>query len=71
MMVVSVATDTRPNLGQPRFLFERHSPYGDYDVAPDGQRFVMVEDNEAAPAPTQLILVQNWFEELNRLVPTH
>ena len=71
MMVVTVATHTRPNLGQPRFLFERRSPYEGYDVAPDGQRFVMVEDNEAAPAPTQLILVQNWFEELKRLAPTN
>ena len=71
MMVVTAETDTRLNLGQPRFLFERRSPYGGYAVAPDGQRFVMVEDNEAAPAPTQLVLVQNWFEELNRLVPTH
>ena len=71
MMVVTVETHTRPNLGQPRFLFERRSPYGWYDVTPDGQRFVMVDDNEPAAAPTQLILVQNWFEELKRLVPTN
>lgn len=41
MMVVTVETHTRPSLGQPRFLFERRSPYGEYDVAPDGQRFVI------------------------------
>ena len=40
-----------------------------YDVAPDGDRFVML-----ARAPVQalaeLVIVQNWFEELTRLVPT-
>jgi serine/threonine-protein kinase len=38
-----------------------------YDVAPDGQRF-LVPGNQA-PAPHQLELVLNWFEDLNRLVP--
>ena len=42
-----------------------------YDIAPDGKRFVMIK--EAAPstasAPVQLIVVQNWFEELKRRVP--
>ena len=37
-----------------------------YDVAPDG-RFVMVDENEVWP--TELHLVQNWFQELERLVP--
>jgi hypothetical protein len=39
----------------------------DYDVAPDGQRF-LVPGNQA-PAPHQLELVLNWFEDLNRLAP--
>jgi serine/threonine-protein kinase len=38
-----------------------------YDVAPDG-RFIMVDENEVWP--TELHLVQNWFQELERLVPT-
>ena len=37
---------------------------------PDGQSFAMIDDSEGEPAPTQLILVQNWAEELKRLVPT-
>ena len=41
-----------------------------YDVAPDGRRFVMIDESEAEPAPTQLVLVQNWATELERLVPT-
>ena len=41
-----------------------------YDVAPDGRRFLMIKDasTDKAAAP-QLILVQNWFEELKRKVP--
>ena len=36
-----------------------------------GQRFLMVKTGERKPqAATELILVQNWFEELKSLVPT-
>ena len=44
-----------------------------YDVSPDGQRFLMIKDPTgigASAAPSQFIVVSNWFEELNRLVPT-
>ena len=70
MMVVAVETDGELTLGKPRLLFERRSLLASYDVMPDGQRFVMIEESEEL-APTQLILVQNWFEELKRLVPTN
>jgi hypothetical protein len=43
-----------------------------YDVSPDGRRFLMIKkaqpDGEAPPPP-QLVVVQNWHEELKRLVP--
>ena len=40
-----------------------------YDVLPDGKRLVMVRG--ADPEGTrQIVLVQNWFEELKRPVPT-
>jgi hypothetical protein len=39
-----------------------------FDVSPDGQRFLMLK-SAAASAPRQLHLVVNWFEELKRLVP--
>ena len=41
------------------------------DVSLDGQRFLMVEEISAAekrPQSPRIILVQNWFEELKRLV---
>jgi hypothetical protein len=69
MMVVNVDTGGEPTLGEPRLLFEKPLQY--YDVTPDDQCFVMVEEGESQPAPTQLILVQNWGEALKRLVPTN
>ena len=44
-----------------------------YDVATDG-RFVMIQSGEAARDAgigPNLILIQNWFEELKRLVPVN
>ncbi len=40
-----------------------------YDVAPDGQRFVMIKESEEQQVG-QINVVLNWFEELKRLVPT-
>ena len=42
-----------------------------YDVSPDGKRFLMIKSAEAPSAsPSQtLVVVQNWFDELERLVP--
>jgi eukaryotic-like serine/threonine-protein kinase len=61
--------------GTPKVLFERPTPRTNlgvryYDVSPDG-RFLLVQDKERSPIKvTQMILVQNWLEELKRLVPT-
>ena len=44
-----------------------------YDVSLDGKRFLMIKEgggpNQSA-APPSIVVVQNWFEELKRLVPT-
>jgi hypothetical protein len=60
--------------GVPRVLF--NGRYGatarirGYDVSPDGRRFLMVQQKERAPTiVSQMILVQNWFDELKRKVP--
>ena len=49
------------------------NPGRNYDISPDGQRFLMIEQNDVpgqAAAPASIIVVQNWGEELKRLVPT-
>ena len=45
-----------------------------YDIAPDGQRFLMIKEGGGADqtaAPPQIIVVQHWTEELKRLVPVN
>jgi hypothetical protein len=68
---------------EPQFKFEKEVLFNDvflktrfpgqrnYDVSKDGKRFLMIKqiDGQAAPI-TQLKVVNNWFEELKRLVPT-
>jgi len=75
MMAVDIATQPGFTAGKPRMLFEgpyMASPfmYSNYDVSPDGQRFLMLKPGEAGEAvPTQINVVLNWFEELKRRVP--
>ncbi len=54
-----VGTNLRPLFNN----FGRH-----YDVAPDGERFIVVQGVERGR--NEVVVVQNWFEELKRLVPT-
>jgi hypothetical protein len=46
-----------------------------YDVSPDGARFLRIKvkeglTNASSANPQDIIVVQGWFEELKRLVPT-
>ena len=76
MMAVDIATQPSFSAGTPRMLFEGQyiptpttSP--NYDVTPDGQRFLMLKSVEQAQTgPTQINVVLNWFEELKQKVPT-
>ena len=57
----------------PQALVEASAQGFTHDLAPDGQRFLMLKESAPADDSTalnQLILVQNWFSELERLVPT-
>jgi hypothetical protein len=61
--------------GPPKVLFEGAYLLGGtirgYDVTPDGRRFLMVQPKDRPPfRPTQMILVQNWIEELKRRGPS-
>ena len=43
-----------------------------YDVSLDGQRFLMIKDAagpDQSASPPRIVVVQNWFEEVKRLVP--
>jgi len=78
VMAVQVLERPRFAAGAPQVVFKGTylSPQTErmYDVSPDGRRFLMIknapQDGEALPPP-QLVVVQNWFEELKRLVPVN
>ena len=57
----------------PHMLFEgryERLPWGvrNFDVSPDGQRFLMVK-SKASGEPQRIVLVQNFLDELRRLLP--
>ena len=78
MMVVPIDTEPTLTLGTATVVFEGtyyQALWRTYDLAPDG-RFLMIKPGgaateDAASALPQIVVVQGWFEELQRLVPTN
>jgi dipeptidyl aminopeptidase/acylaminoacyl peptidase len=73
MVVVPVATEPSFAPGTPRVLFStvgyRHDgTHRAYDVTSDDQRFLMIRLVEGSADASELVLVQNWFEELKQRV---
>jgi Tol biopolymer transport system component len=74
VMVVDVSLESTFTRSRPRMLFEgsygQTVPGRSWDVAPDGDRFVMPTHVVREPEPaTQINIVLNWFEELKELAP--
>jgi Tol biopolymer transport system component len=74
MMVVPITLRPTLTVGAARQLFEGRfgatSGIRSYDVTADGRRFLMVQQKErAAVAASDMILVQNWLEEVKARVP--
>ena len=77
--MMAAAVETKPTFAAatPKMLFEGHyenesakytlSP--NYDVSPDGQRFLMIKASEQESALTQMNVVLNWSDEVRRLAP--
>ena len=75
MMAVNVTTASGFKADTPRVLFEQSFraptiPTGTSGVSPDSQHFLMLETVDGAKALTEMNIVLNWAEELNRLLPT-
>ena len=70
---VSIGLSTTFEPSPPRKLFEGHyfaQLFGRaYDISPDAQRFLMVKTSAAAANRARIVIVDNWAEELKRLVP--
>jgi eukaryotic-like serine/threonine-protein kinase len=73
-MAVRVHTSPVFSIEKPQIMFEGNyiNVMGiEYDVAPDGKHFIMIQANEPKSPPTELNVVINWFNELKRQVPTN
>ncbi len=76
LMVVAVETKAAFAAAKPKLLFEGQYEPGlyafsaNYDVGPDGQRFLMLKSSEQGTPATQINVVLNWFEDLRHRVPT-
>jgi len=82
MMAVSVETEPSFKPGIPEVLFEGSyfiplNKGRNYDISPDGERFLMIEGKAAKngerademSSRREVIVVENWFEEIKRLAP--
>jgi serine/threonine protein kinase/Tol biopolymer transport system component len=77
LMVADVVTRPVFRAQTPRVLCDVRTkimfsgPIRSYDISTDGRRFLAVAYTEIKPSEvTRFNLIQNWFEELKRLVPT-
>ena len=74
VMAVRIQLGDELTLGTPTFLFESSFAGGNFgansfDVTANGERFLVVESSTRTRGELHVVL--NWFEELERLVPTN
>ena len=76
--MMAVQTTLKPSFsaGKPSVLFEGEyaltlATKANYDVTPDGKRFLMLKPIKQDNSVTQINVVLNWFEELKRKAPTN
>ena len=71
LMTVPIEPGSTWKSGTPAKLFD-WLPGASYDVSADGRFLILkpVVVSESIPAPTSLVVVQHFDEELKRLVPT-
>jgi len=78
MMVADVGTRGGFTASAPRLLFDRPYAHGvifaneraSYDVAPDGQHFLMLKADQSQSSLLELRVVLNWAQEVTRRVST-
>jgi eukaryotic-like serine/threonine-protein kinase len=64
LTVVDIQSNPAFRAGSPRELFELRT--ANWDVAPDGKRFLVVKEAEATASEAKMEAVVNWFEELRQ-----
>jgi len=66
LMEAEVLTSPKLTVGPPELVAE--GPFESFDVAAEGDRFLAVKIERGEPI-TELVVVENWFEELKRKAP--
>ena len=78
MMSAPVETYPTFKAGTPRVLFQAggylgvggsYVASGNYDVAPDGQHFLMIKEKDALASSKEVSMVLHWTDELKRIAP--
>ncbi len=77
MMVAPIISASTFQYGNSEVVFEGGYDFAGpgrlFDLSPEGTRFLLRKpagtQTDDSVAPLDLVLVQNWFEELKRLVP--
>jgi dipeptidyl aminopeptidase/acylaminoacyl peptidase len=72
LMAVGLTMTPELSVERPRLVLQENlndeRGWANYDISPDGRRFVVIHDFDVNPP--SLVVVENWFDELQRLVPT-
>ena len=63
-MVAAVQTEPTFDAEPPRLLFEIGNPIFEFDIAPDGQRFIAILNDAEKPDPDQIVVIPDFAEEL-------
>jgi hypothetical protein len=66
LMEAEVRTDPAFSVSRAQLVLE--GPFESYDVAADGDHFLAVKIDRGEPI-TELVVVENWFEELRQKAP--
>jgi serine/threonine-protein kinase len=75
MMSAPVKSDPVFSMEMPRELFDvsqmysPNNPLNNYDISPDGKRFIMVRNNAVSANVTYFNVIMNWVQELQREIP--
>ena len=74
---MGIETKETPQWSSPKLLFDTTyvgfqglAGPRNYDLSPDGRRFLVIKEGAAAQPSSELIVVEHWIEELKRLLPT-
>ena len=68
--MVDVTLGPEFDAGTPRVLFDGpyvNVPGWSYDVSPDGERFLVIENEDLEKSNSELVVITNFFDHIHRL----